>query len=152
MKTEKNRQKTSKIAVVFYVLAAVMLVAAIFMMISAIMYVKVYIDSYGMSFGDMWSEMTQYIISGCVPYYAYAILIFGVGKLISLRSKDSICDTAPEEMSLGTADEHSEDEAAADEDTEEAKSQEESEENADNNDENINENKQESADENNIVK
>lgn len=44
----------------------------------------------------MWSDMVQYVITGAVPYFVYAALLFGVAKIINMLHKvsDKSSDTS----------------------------------------------------------
>lgn len=78
-KVSESKKVKSKLAVTCYVIAAVMLIVAVYTAVANILYIKDYASYYGMTIGDMWQDALQYFISGFVPYFAYAVIIFGVG-------------------------------------------------------------------------
>ena len=89
MKSNETKSQNSKLAAAFFVLSAIMLAVAIYMLITTIMYVNMYLESYAMSFSDMWSDMVQYVITGAVPYFVYTLLLFGMGAIINRLYKNS---------------------------------------------------------------
>ena len=86
MSTEKDSAKRgmSKLVVIFYILAALMGVMFIYMFIADVMYINNYAASYGMSFGDMWADAIQYILSSSISYLVFGMLLLGMGKAINL--------------------------------------------------------------------
>lgn len=88
MKSNETKSQNSKLAAAFFVLSAIMLAVAIYMLITTIMYVNMYLESYAMSFSDMWSDMVQYVITGAVPYFVYTLLLFGMGAIINRLYKN----------------------------------------------------------------
>lgn len=85
MDNKKMLQKNnSGLAKFLYVVAAVLAVIFVYMLIVNIMYISSYTASYGMSFSDMWQEAVQYIVTGSVSYFVYALLVFAAGKIVSI--------------------------------------------------------------------
>lgn len=103
-----GKKKGSGFAKFLYVVAAVLTVIFVYMLIVNIMYISSYAASYGMSFTDMWQEAVQYIVTGSVSYFVYAVLVFSAGKIISklsvccctpqVQAEDTCCDERFEEI------------------------------------------------------
>ena len=51
------------------------------MLVSAIAYTSTYLQSYGATFSDMWSNSLQYIIAQFMPYLGIGIVALGIGKV-----------------------------------------------------------------------
>lgn len=82
---EKNSKRViSKLELCCYIIAAVFVACAIYMTWASMSYLTQSIAAYGMSLGDVWSDVVQLVISGFVPYFAYAVLVFCAGKIIGI--------------------------------------------------------------------
>ena len=82
MNTTKAIKKFSVLAIVFYVIAVLMLIMAIYFGNDALQYVKEYAEGYGMSLKDMKKDAFGYIAQAALPYVIYAIICFGFGRLL----------------------------------------------------------------------
>ncbi|MBR1993448.1 MAG: hypothetical protein IJ988_03915 [Firmicutes bacterium] len=89
-------KKGSGLAKFLYVVAAVLAVIFVYMLIVNIMYISSYAASYGMSFSDMWQEAVQYIVTGSVSYFVYAVLVFAAGKIVSIVQTGGCVPCAPQ--------------------------------------------------------
>ena len=89
-------KKGSGLAKFLYVVAAVLAVIFVYMLIVNIMYISSYAASYGMSFSDMWQEAVQYIVTGSVSYFVYAVLVFAAGKIVSIVQSGCCAPCAPQ--------------------------------------------------------
>lgn len=89
-------KKGSGLAKFLYVVAAVLAVIFVYMLIVNIMYISSYTVSYGMSFSDMWQEAVQYIVTGSVSYFVYAVLVFAIGKIVSIVQAGCCAPCAPQ--------------------------------------------------------
>ena len=76
-----EKKKTPVVTIVFYIVGILFLVVAAFMLVSAIAYTSTYLQSYGATFGDMWSNSLQYIIAQFMPYLGIGIVSLGIGKV-----------------------------------------------------------------------
>lgn len=76
-----EKKKTPGVTIVFYIVGILFLVVAAFMLVSAIAYTNTYLQSYGATFGDMWSNSLQYIIAQFMPYLGIGIVALGIGKV-----------------------------------------------------------------------
>ena len=76
-----EKKKTPGVTIVFYVVGILFLVVAAFMLVSAIAYTSTYLQSYGATFSDMWSNSLQYIIAQFMPYLGIGIVALGIGKV-----------------------------------------------------------------------
>ena len=76
-----EKKKTPIVTIVFYIVGILFLVVAAFMLVSAIAYTSTYLQSYGATFGDMWSNSLQYIIAQFMPYLGIGIVSLGIGKV-----------------------------------------------------------------------
>lgn len=76
-----EKKKTLGVTIVFYIVGILFLVVAAFMLVSAIAYTSTYLQSYGATFRDMWSNSLQYIIAQFMPYLGIGIVALGIGKV-----------------------------------------------------------------------
>ena len=76
-----EKKKTPGVTIVFYIVGILFLVVAAFMLVSAIAYTSTYLQSYGATFSDMWSNSLQYIIAQFMPYLGIGIVSLGIGKV-----------------------------------------------------------------------
>ena len=76
-----EKKKTPGVTIVFYIVVILFLVVAAFMLVSAIAYTSTYLQSYGATFSDMWSNSLQYIIAQFMPYLGIGIVALGIGKV-----------------------------------------------------------------------
>lgn len=118
MKREKNGNGRSVIAKVMYAASALLAVIFIYMLIEAIAYIGDYMASYGMAFGDMWSDAIQYVLSSSISYLVFALLLFAAGRILDEMSmRAACCEFEDEALSIGIieedAAEDAEDEPAA---------------------------------------
>lgn len=84
-------KKTRKLSIACYIVAAVLLAIAVYTAVSNVMYLKSYADTYGIGLSSMWQDAVSYIISGFVPYFANAFIIFVLGKI--LKDRIETCDS-----------------------------------------------------------
>ncbi len=96
-KNRKSNQSAgtavSAVAVVMYILSAVMLLAAIFMVYYSIQSVMQYVTSYGLSISDVKMDVIQSVASTFLPYLTYSAVLFGIGKILSAVRKNSTVKT-----------------------------------------------------------
>ena len=85
-----TKRQSIALVKVMYVISAVFAAVSVYMLIANILYINTYTASYGMTFADMWSEAIQYIISGFILYFAAAVIIFGIGKIISMIQQNCL--------------------------------------------------------------
>lgn len=76
-----EKKKTPVVTIVFYIVGILFLVVAAFMLVSAIAYTSTYLQSYGATLSDMWSNSLQYIIAQFMPYLGIGIVSLGIGKV-----------------------------------------------------------------------
>ena len=106
MKREKNGNGRSVIAKIMYAASALLAVIFIYMLIEAITYIGDYMASYGMAFGDMWSDAIQYVLSSSISYLVFALLLFAAGKIIDEMSmRAACCEFEDEALSIGIIEE-----------------------------------------------
>ena len=96
MKKDNAYKRNGKLSIVLYAVAAVLAVIFVYMLIVNIMYISSYTVSYGMTFSDMWQEAVQYIVTGSVSYFVYAVLVFAAGKIIDKLNEPGIVEKQPE--------------------------------------------------------
>ena len=82
-----GRDKMSKTVVILYIASAIMGILFIYMFIEAAAYISDYMDSYGLSFGDMWSYAVQYVLSSSVSYIAFGLLLFAAGRILDVLQR-----------------------------------------------------------------
>ena len=105
-----GRDKMSKTMVILYIASAIMGILFIYMFIEAAAYISDYMDSYGLSFGDMWSYAVQYVLSSSVSYIAFGLLLFAAGRILDVlqRRKAVGSENITEEVSINLIEEKSE--------------------------------------------
>ena len=64
----KEKSAIPAVSVVMYILSAIMLIAALFMLYYGIQSVTQYIQSYGLSLSDVKLDVIQTVASSCLPY------------------------------------------------------------------------------------
>lgn len=89
MNNKKAKGNNSGLVKGLYVISAVLALIFIYMLIVNIMYISSYAASYGMAFSDMWQEAVQYIVTGSVSYFVYAVLVFAAAKVVRLVSPEA---------------------------------------------------------------
>ncbi|MDO4176735.1 MAG: hypothetical protein Q4D99_04585 [Bacillota bacterium] len=93
-----EKKKTPGITIFFYIAGIVFLAVAAFMLVAAVTYTRTYLQSYDASFGDMWSNSIQYIITQFVPYLGVGIVCLGIGRAIKEMKNISVdVDNRPDE-------------------------------------------------------
>ncbi len=105
-----GRDKMSKTVVILYIASAIRGRLVIYMFIEAAAYISDYMDSYGLSFGDMWSYAVQYVLSSSVSYIAFGLLLFAAGRILDVlqRRKAVGSENITEEVSINLIEEKSE--------------------------------------------
>lgn len=83
----KEKSAVSAVSVVMYILSAIMLIAAFFMLYYGVQSVTQYIQSYGLSLADVKLDVIQTVASSFLPYIAYSAVLFGVGKAVGAAKK-----------------------------------------------------------------
>ncbi len=116
-------KKGSGLAKFLYVVAAVLAVIFVYMLIVNIMYISSYTASYGMSFSDMWQEAVQYIVTGSVSYFVYAVLVFAAGKIVSIVQTGCCVPCAPQAQEETCCDENFEETEDADVEADDVKAE-----------------------------
>lgn len=99
-------KKTRKLSIACYIVAAVLLAIAVYTAVSNMMYLKSYADTYGIGLSSMWQDAVSYIISGFVPYFANAFIIFVLGKI--LKDRIETCDSTAADIEEAEATEEAE--------------------------------------------
>ena len=79
----------TKLSVVCYIVAGMLLAVAVYTTVTNVLYLKSYAEIYGTSLATMWQDVVSYIISGFVPYFAYAFIIFVLGRVVRKVFEDS---------------------------------------------------------------
>ena len=67
--------------IVCYVVAALLAIAALYMTYENIVYINEYAAAYGATFADLGSQAIQSVISAFAPYFTYAFVVFGIGRI-----------------------------------------------------------------------
>ncbi len=78
----ETEAKTPAFTKFFYAVGIGFLAVSLFMLITAIAYMKTYLASYDVTFGAMWSNCIQYIIEHFVPYLAAGLISIGIGRAV----------------------------------------------------------------------
>ena len=100
----KGNKNGSGFARVLYVISAVLLLVFVYMLYVNITYISSYTASYGMSFSDMWQEAVQYIVTGSINYFVYAVLVFSAGRIIMMKNEVEVCHDPDNDLGLSADD------------------------------------------------
>jgi len=86
--------------IVCYVVAAVLGIAALYMAYENFAYINEYAAAYGMSFADLGGQAIQSIVSAFVPYFAYAFIVLGIGRIYHqvTAPKCEVCEESAAEI------------------------------------------------------
>ena len=71
----------SRLELIFYILAIVCMAVFVLLLITAILYIKNYFSSYGMSFSQGWKDAIQYVISNSGSWAVYSVILFGIARI-----------------------------------------------------------------------
>lgn len=94
----ENRTKTLKgLVLAFYIIAGIFAAIAIFALVYSIIYLRSYTSAYGMGISDLGLEGVQYVLSACCSYVGFAVVIFGIGKVLSKSGIDVKAEKKAEE-------------------------------------------------------
>lgn len=74
--------KKSKIALVLYIVAALLGVMFIYTVISNVSYVSSYASGYGMSVSDMLGQAVSYVLTNSLTWLVYGILVFASARIL----------------------------------------------------------------------
>lgn len=77
MKTNES-MKVSKASIVFYVASVIFLFIAAFEIYQSYVTVQAYQESYSLEIADI----LNLYFTGCVPYFAFAFLSYGIGEVL----------------------------------------------------------------------
>ena len=100
----KGNKNGSGFARVLYVISAVLLLVFVYMLYVNITYISSYTASYGMSFSDMWQEAVQYIVTGSINYFVYAVLVFSAGRIIMMKNEVEVSHSPDKDLALSADD------------------------------------------------
>ena len=78
---EKKLLKKSKFAVTLYVISGLLTLYTVYMLYSTINYLTNYFSQYGTSFMSNFGTAIGYILTQCLVYLVYAILVFAAAKI-----------------------------------------------------------------------
>lgn len=117
--------KKSKIALVLYIVAALLGVMFIYTVISNVSYVSSYASGYGMSVSDMLGQAVSYVLTNSLTWLVYGILVFASARILQFVTpegeakpkKDKKEETASEVEAETVALEEPKEEAAEAEET-----------------------------------
>lgn len=78
--------------IVCYVVAALLAIVAVYMTYENVAYISEYAAAYGATFADLGSQAIQSVVSAFVPYFTYAFVVFGIGRIYHLISVKCDCE------------------------------------------------------------
>ena len=84
MSNSKKQSGGSALSICFYVVAAIVLVIAIYTIYVSVKYVSDYAAQYGTTVSAMKGQAVSYIIGQVLPYLVYALIAFGFGKVFEV--------------------------------------------------------------------
>ena len=67
--------------IVCYVAAVLLAIVAVYMTYENIAYISEYAAAYGATFADLGGQAIQSVLSAAVPYFTYAFVVFGMGRI-----------------------------------------------------------------------
>lgn len=76
-----KKKNFTKFEIVCYVVAALLMIAAVYMLKANIDYMNEYLAAYGMTFSALGGQAVRSIIDAFVPYFAYAFLALAAGRI-----------------------------------------------------------------------
>ena len=79
--------KTPASSKLLYFLAVIFLIVSLYMLYAAVIYTKLYLATYEAEFVDLWQNAVKYVIEHFVPYFAFSVISFGLGRAISASAK-----------------------------------------------------------------
>lgn len=77
----EKRNKRPVLETVFYIVAAILCLYSFYMLFDSYTYVSEYATMYGTTVSEMGSDAIQYVCSAFLPFFAYAVTIFGIGAI-----------------------------------------------------------------------
>lgn len=88
-----KKKNFTKFEIVCYVVAALLAIAAVYMLVENVVYMNNYVAAYGMTIMDLGSQAIQSLVAAFVPYFAYAFLVFAAGMIYrAVVSPQCECD------------------------------------------------------------
>lgn len=79
-----------KLETVFYVIAALLCLYSFYMLYESYTYVCEYATMYGTTVSEMGSDAIQYVCSAFLPFFAYAVTVFGIGAIYAAVSPKEV--------------------------------------------------------------
>lgn len=76
------KKRTPVSTVILYIFGFIFLIISGYMLYTSVNYERLYLESFEATFSDMWSNVILYIIEKFVPYFAFAVISFGLGAAI----------------------------------------------------------------------
>lgn len=98
-----KKKNFTKFEIVCYVVAALLMIAAVYMLKANIDYMNEYLAAYGMTFSALGGQAVQSIIDAFVPYFAYAFLALAAGRIhhaVAAPKCECECEEAEEVLEL----------------------------------------------------
>ena len=95
-----KKKNFTKFEIVCYVVAALLLIAACYMLKANIDYMNEYLAAYGMTFTALGGQAIQSIVDAFVPYFTYAFLVFAAGRIhhaVAAPKCECVCEETVEE-------------------------------------------------------
>ena len=77
----KNGKKNNK-AMIFYVMAVLLLLYMGMSAITSYQSFAAYCDNYGLNMGEQWFLGFQTILAAIIPCLVYAVILYGIGLLL----------------------------------------------------------------------
>ena len=98
-----KKKNLTKFEIVCYVVAALLMIVALYMLKANIDYMNEYLAAYGMTMADLGSQATQTLVGAFVPYAAYAFFAVAAGKIyhaVAAPKCECTCEEEAEEEVL----------------------------------------------------
>ncbi|MBR3786675.1 MAG: hypothetical protein IKJ77_09730 [Firmicutes bacterium] len=96
-----KKKNFTKFEIVCYVVAALLAIAAVYMLVENIAYMNEYLAAYGMTFTALGSQAIQSMVTAFVPYFAYAFLALAAGRIyhaVATPKCECVCEEEAEEI------------------------------------------------------
>ena len=92
-----NKKKLSILSIILYVLAALLMIFAIWSLINAITYISMMISQGQLAFSGNEFDIISFIMTSCALYVIFAVILLALG-LILQRCTFSVCSTSNDEV------------------------------------------------------
>lgn len=87
-----KKKNFKKFEIICYVVAALFVIMAVYMMVQNVAYMNQNLAAYGMTFMDLGAQAIVSLVDACAAYVAYAFLIFAAGRIYHAAAAPCVCE------------------------------------------------------------